>query len=337
MSENSNASIPSNTSSTEASNTAVNGQGGAIELLEGETIDQESEASSEANSASNSQSSKSSEPSKSEVKKAADKVDAKPTKGDSDKYMIKVDGQVLELSKDELVKYAQLGKAGQARMEEAARIKQEATQLVKMLRENPEAVLADPFVLGSEDKVIELAQKILARKLEDEQKSPEAREKEKLERELQELREKLKTDEESRKAEEYNRLVAQHEAQLEVHITEAFEVSGLPKSPFVLKRLADVMIAAAENEKEISPKQALNIVKKEMQKDIRDYMEALQEDALEEYISEQKIQKLRKRQLAKAKALAPKVERPAEVKEGASAPVEAKKSEKINMKKFLRG
>lgn len=337
MSENSSASIPSNTSSAEASNTAVNGQGEAIELLEGETIDQSEESSGGAISASSGSSAKSSEPSKSEVKKAADKVDAKQAKGSSDKYTIKVDGQNLELSKDELVKYAQLGKAGQARMEEAARIKQEATQLVKMLRENPEAVLADPYVLGSEDKVIELAQKILARKEEDSKKSPEAREKERLERELEALREQVRADEENRKIEEYNRLVAQAESQLEEQITEAFESSQLPKSPFVLKRLTDVMIAASENNKEISPKQALSIVKKEMQKDIKDYMEALQEDALEEYISEQKLQKLRKRQLAKAKQLAPKVEKPTEVREGASAPVEAKKVEKINMKKFLRG
>lgn len=324
--------------STEA---PVNANNEALELLEGESLDEGSESSSEANSTSNSKveakTESKGEPSKSEVKKAAEKVDAKQVKGDPDKFTIKVDGQVLELSKDEMVKYAQLGKAGQARMEEAARIKTEAMQLVKMLRDNPEAVLADPYVLGSEEKVIELAQKILSKKMEDEQKSPEAREKERLEKELEELRQKVKQDEEQRQAAEYERMVQQQEAQLEEQITEALETSGLPKSPFVLKRLADVMIAAAENEKDISPKQALNIVKREMQKDIREYIDALQEDALEEFISAEKVKKLRNRQIAKLKAEQAAAPKPTETKEVASAPVEAKKNEKINMRKFLRG
>lgn len=324
----------------QSTDTSVNANSQEAALLEGESLEEAVEASGEANSSSKEASSKASssgEPSKAEVKKAAEKVDAKPVKGDSDKYTIKVDGQVLELSKEEMVKYAQLGKAGQARMEEAARIKQEAQQLVDMLRKDPAAVLADPFILGSEDKVIELAQKILSKKLEDEQKSPEAKEKERLERELEDLRRKVKEDEEKRQADEYERMIQQQEAQLEEQITEALDSSGLPKSPFVLKRLADVMLAAAENDKDISPKQALNIVKREMQKDVREYIEALQEDALEEFISAEKVKKLRQRQLAKLKQEQASAPKPAEVKEVPSAPTEAKKVEKMSMKKFLRG
>lgn len=325
----------------ESNTTNLNANSEAIGLLEGEVAEESSEASGEANSASNgnveAKASSGNEPSKTEVKKAAEKIDAKPVKGEPGKFAIKVDGEVIELSKEDMVKYAQLGKAGQARMEEASRIKSEALQLVKMLRDNPEAVLADPYILGSEEKVIELAQKILSRKLENEQKSPEMKEKEKLQKELQDLRDKVKQDEEERQSAEYNRLVAQQEAQLEEQITEAFETSGLPKSPFVLKRLADVMISGAENNKDISPKQALAIVRREMQKDIRDLMETMPEDALEEYISAEKVQKLRSRQLAKARATQPAVAKPTQVRDAGNAPTEAKKPEKINMRKFLRG
>ncbi len=325
----------------ESNTTNLNANSEAIGLLEGEVAEESSEASGEANSASNgnveAKASSGNEPSKTEVKKAAEKIDAKPVKGEPGKFAIKVDGEVIELSKEDMVKYAQLGKAGQARMEEASRIKSEALQLVKMLRDNPEAVLADPYILGSEEKVIELAQKILSRKLENEQKSPEMKEKEKLQKELEDLRNKVKQDEEERQSAEYNRLVAQQEAQLEEQITEAFETSGLPKSPFVLKRLADVMISGAENNKDISPKQALAIVRREMQKDIRDLMETMPEDALEEYISAEKVQKLRSRQLAKARATQPAVAKPTQVRDTGNAPTEAKKPEKINMRKFLRG
>jgi hypothetical protein len=328
----------SDSSSSEASNTDLNAQGNESINLEGNQSSEESSSNGEALNASNEASSEGSEPSKKEVKQAAAKVDAKQSKADPEKYTIKVDGQLLELNKEEMVKYAQLGRAGQSRMEEAARIKQEAIQLVQMLRTNPEAVLADPNILGSEDKVIELAQKILSRKLEDDQKSPEVREKERLQRELEDLRAHMKQEEERRQAAEYERLVQQQEAQLEEQITEAFEASQLPKSPFVLKRLADVMITAAENNKDISPKQALNIIKKEMQRDIQQYIDVLPEDALEAYISAEKVKKLRDRQIAKAreatKAAAPKV---AEVKEVASPSSEPAKKAKISMRDWLRG
>jgi hypothetical protein len=127
-------------------------------------------------------------PAAKDVKKAADKMDAEKVAG-SKMYKIIVDGQEEEVSEAELVKMAQMGKSGQKRMQEAAQIRKEAAQLVKMLRDDPESVLADPAILGSNEKVLELAQKILARKIEDEQKSPEVLRAEKAERERDEARE----------------------------------------------------------------------------------------------------------------------------------------------------
>jgi hypothetical protein len=299
------------------------------QLLDGETIDEGSSESGEQTAA------QTNPKVEAKVEKAADKVDAEKTK--AGKYKVKVDGEEVELSQDELIKYAQLGKAGQKRMAEAAQIKKDAQELVRMLRENPESVLADPAVLGSDEEVVKLAQKILSRKLEDEQKSPELREKERLEKELEQLRKEAKEREERQQTEEYERLVQQQEAQIEEQITEALETSGMPKSPFILKRLADVMLAAAENEKDISPKQAMNIVKREMQKDLREYIEAMQEDALEEIVSAEKVKKLRQRQLSKLKAEQAKAApAPTEVKETASAPAPESKKHKISMKDFIR-
>ena len=334
----SNASAPSSaTPAAPQADTSATPVNTSQELLEGESIEEASastETSKEASKAP--QAAKGEAKIESKADKAADKVDAEKTSDGT--YKMKVDGEEIELSREEVIKYAQMGKAGQKRMAEASQIKKEAQQLVQMLRDNPEAVLADPAILGSDEKVIELAQKILSRALENEQKSPETKQKEALEKELEDLRRKVKDDEERKSAEEYERMVSEQESQLEEQITEAIETSGLPKSPFVLKRLADVLLAAAENDKDVSPKQAMNIVKREMQKDLREYIEALQDDALEEVVSADKIKKLRQRQLAKLKAeqakAAPTM---TDVKETASAPQEDQKKSKISMKDFLRG
>jgi hypothetical protein len=326
----SNAPAPESSAPIQESSAPINGDS-ELEALEQEFDGQES-STKEASSSSK-------EAPKSEVKaadKAAKQEGAK--KVSDDKYKIKVDGEDIELSRDELVKYAQMGRAGQKKMQEAAQVRQEAIHLVEMLRSNPRAVLSDPAILGSEEAVLKFAQEILANKFEEEQKDPSVLRAEKAEKELEELRKEKKTSEERRQQEEYQRMVQQEEAQLENQITDAFESSGLPKSPFVLKRLADVMISAAESDKNITPKMALNIVKREMQKDLKEYFDMTPEDALEELLNADKVKNLRKRQLSKLKAsasaAAPSL---SEIRESAK-PLEKTEEapKKTSMRDFLR-
>jgi hypothetical protein len=255
-----------------------------------------------------------------------------------DKYTIKVDGQTVELSKEDMIKYAQLGKAGQQRMAEAAQIKKEAMELVSLLKSDPESILSDPAILGSREEVVKFAQKILAKQLEEETKSPELREKERLEKELEELRNKFKTEEERKRTEEYERLVADEERRLDEEITEAIDTSGLPKSPFVLKRIADVLLSAAENEKDISPKQAMNIVKKEMMRDLKEFFGGTPEDLIEELIGSDRIKSIRKKQLSKVKeqAKATNVPSPNQVKATPKAEAKPEAPKKVSMRDWLR-
>lgn len=268
------------------------------------------------------------------VKEAAKKVDAEKIPG-TQKYKLVVDGVEEELSQEELVKYAQKAKAADKRFQESAQIKKEAAELIQMLRDNPERVLADPAILGNNEKVLEFAQRILQKQMEESQKPQAVREKEALERELEQLRADVKKREDDRQKDEYDRLVKQHETQLEEQIQDAMETSGLPKSPYVLKKLADVMISSMEFQKEITPKQAMAIVKREMQKEMREHFDLTPEDALEELLGDN-LKRIRKRQVAKIKAeqaapTASQIKAPASKVEPSS-----KESPKINMKNWLR-
>lgn len=308
-----------------------------------ESLEQELDAqdNSEPSKSKEDSSAKSDSKTESKAAKAAKEVGAK--KVDNQTYKIKVDGEEVEMSLEEITKFAQLGKAGQKRMAEAAQIKKEAGELIDLLRSDPEAVLSDPAILGSSEEVIKFAQKILARQLEDEMKSPEVREKEQLQKEVEALRKQMKEESEAKSKAEYERLVAQEEEKLQSEINEAIDSSGLPASPFVLKRISDVLIMAAENDKQISPKQAMNIVKKEMMKDIKELLGASPEDALEDLIGSDRIKSLRKKQLAKAKATsvetaAPRVDsmmKPVQRQELNSE--KASPEKKVSMKDFLRG
>lgn len=303
-----------------------------IESNENESVEQNSAPEGDTNAAPAADASKA--PPKA-VKEAAKKVDAEKVAG-TQKYKLVIDGQEEELTQEQLVAYAQKAKASDKRFQESAQIRKEALELVQMLRTSPERVLADPAILGSNEKVVEFAKQILAKQMEESQKPETVRQKEKAERELQELRDQIKKEAEERKQTEYETMVKQHEAQLEDQIQDAMEQSGLPKSPYVLKRLADVMISSLEYDKEITPKQAMNIVKREMQKDLKEYFDLTPEDALEELLGDN-LKRIRKRQVAKIKAdqSAPSAN---QIKAPASTKVESKAvGSKTSVKDWLRG
>lgn len=231
---------------------------------------------------------------KADAKKELDKV--------KKKFKLKVDGKEMdwEGTDEDIQRELQLSAKARKEIQSSTELKKELARFLDVLKKDPERALSDPAI-GLD--VVEFAKNILNKKLEDELKSPEQIEKEKLQREVEELRAKMKEEDEQRKTQEYERLVNEAERDLEEKVQEAIESSGLPKSPYVLKRMADVMLSALENQKQISPKQAMAIVKKEMHKDMKDFFGASPEDLLEELLGSENIKRLNKRQLAKVKAL----------------------------------
>lgn len=272
------------------------------------------------------------------VKAAADKLDAEKIAG-TKKYKIVTDGVEEEVTEKELIAMAQKGKSSDKRFQEASQIKKEAKQLLEMVRnpEQLEELLSDPAIWGDQRKVVEFAQKVLAKQMENEQKSPDVLRAEKAEKELQMIRDQQKRDNEEREKAEYESFVNTQAAQLETQITEAIESSGMPKSPFVLKRVAQVLQSALQQDKQISPKQAMSIARREMEKDLKEFFEVAPDEVMESLINAEKIRGLRNRQLSKIKAqqkAAP--DAPSKAKDVAEASSAPKKSEKISMRDFLR-
>lgn len=275
---------------------------------------------------------------KADAKAAADKLDAEKIQG-TKKYKIVTDGIEEEVTEKELIAMAQKGKSSDKRFQEASQIKKEAKQLLEMVKnpEQLEELLADPAIWGDQRKVVEFAQKVLAKQLENEQKSPELLRAEKAEKELQAHRDQQKKEQEEREKADYENFVNTQAAQMETQIVEAIESSGMPKSPFVLKRVAQVLQSALQQDKQISPKQAMSIARREMEKDLKEFFEVAPDEVMESLINAEKIRALRNRQLSKIKAAqkaAPDAPSKAkDVAEGSSTP---KKTEKVSMRDFLR-
>jgi hypothetical protein len=253
------------------------------------------------------------------------------------KFMLKVDGQetAWEGTDDDIKRELQLSSKARKEIQESAELKKEVMSLLAALKKDPAKVLADPAI-GIDVK--EFAKKILSKQLEDEMKSPQELEKEKLQSELEELRAKVKDDEDSRKQADYDRYVASIESDIEEKTQEALESSGLPKSPYILKRMTDVMISAINAGKDVTPKQALNIVKKEMHKDMKDMFSTSAEDLLEELIGSDNIKRINKNSLSKMrKATSSRVSDTGHVAPKADAKPKDDGTKKIKINDWLRG
>ncbi len=252
-------------------------------------------------------------------------------------YSLKVDGEEMEWSgTDEDVKRElQLAKKARKEIQASSEMKKEIADFLSALKQDPRKVLTDP---AFNVDMVELAKQIINEQIENELKSPEQLEKEKLQKELEDIRRERKEEQERRQKDEYDRQVKSYEVELEEKMGDALESSGLPKTAYVLKRAADVMLSGIENKKDISPKQALNIVKKEMQRDLKDMFSASPEDLLEDLLGSDNIKRINKRQLSKIKK---PVVTASSIKDSGSAPKEEVKrasaaDKKMTISEWLR-
>lgn len=228
------------------------------------------------------------------------------------KLKLKVDGKEFDEDlpfeiddKPEIVEYLQkqlqLSKVSQKRMSEASEYKKQLDSVGKFLaeaKENPLKMRELMKELGADEKA--LAAAIIEEEIERSKKSPEQLEKEKIEAELRSLkedREKEKKDYESR---EFDRLQQQEAERYDTMISSSLEKSDLPKSPYVVKKVAEYMLLGLQNGIDVSADDIIPLVREEVQSDIRQMFSVMPEEVIESVIGKDTLKRLRKRNIAKA-------------------------------------
>jgi hypothetical protein len=254
-----------------------------------------------------------------------------------EKFELKVNGKnvvrEIDLNDKEAIKRElQLALAGRQTMQEMAELKKLYNQEIDRLRQDPFAVLRE---LGIDPD--ELSYSHLEKKVQEAQKSPEEQERDRLQKELEELRGKARQEEERRIQSEQSRLQEQASKQLDDEIDDALDqYKHLPRSPRVVKHIASVMMWALDNGMEdITVKDVLPTVEKELKKEISDIIDNLPEEFIEEFIGQRGMEKMRKKRVAQA-AQQPKSV--ANIKPAAKAKsAESKPSVRKSLEDFLRG
>lgn len=219
-------------------------------------------------------------------------------------YKLKVGGRDVEVDEAELLKRAQMGYSADQKWQEAAQMRKQMEGFVQLLQRDPEKALEQ---MGYD--VDKLAEERLQKRILEMQKSPEQLEREKLQRELQEMKDRDAAREEEYRTKETQRIQDQYAIELENDISAALDNNtyGFPKTPYVVKRIADTMILAVQqgiatnNQRlmNISAKDVLPIVEAEIKQELHDMYSASPDEVFESLVGKDRLNKYRRAKIKK--------------------------------------
>jgi len=253
---------------------------------------------------------------------------------------LKINGKETEFdlsSDDDLEKlreFAQKGEGADQKFQEAAQLRKQMESFVQLMQEDPIKALQE---LGHDPDMI--AEAHMQKRIEEMKKSPEQLELEKLRAEIEQERKKAEKLENEKFEAEQARIQEEYSRQLDVDITNALESSELPKSAYVVKRLAENLIIGLEKNPDITVADVLPVVEKQIKGEIQQMFGAMPEDVIERILGDETSNRLRKRRLKRMKKTPQTASqvKPTGQSEIKKAQAEAAKSEKPkNAKDFFK-
>jgi hypothetical protein len=243
--------------------------------------------------------------------KAAPKASVKEIKKEEKRLLkklrLKVDGKEFDEEFDPnddeyMTRQLQLAKASGKRSQEYSTLQKEVATFIEELRKNPRKVLADPNI-GIDIK--QLAAQVIEDEINNSKKSPEQLQREQLEEQLRQMQEERKTEKDKYQKEEFERIQQQEYERYDMLMSQTLEKSDLPKTPYIIKKMADYMLLGLQQGLDISPDDVLPLVREEMQKDLKEMFQVMPDDVIENMVGKDVLNRLRKKNVANAKAKPP--------------------------------
>ena len=248
------------------------------------------------------------------------------------KIKFNVEEREIELdwnNKEDIIRRLQLGEYGQEAMQRSAEMERNFQQEIQGLMDNPWETLEE---LGFD--VDALAEQRIQHQIQQLQRSPEQVAQEERDFELEQLRQRLKDEENARENFQFQQLQQEAEIDLDSQITQALSATTeLPKSPYVVKRIADAMLSAMDGgRQDVTAEDVIPWVQREINEELQGLFGAMPDKVLESYIGNKTIDRLRQGRLSKMKG-----QPIGKIREtGKAAPVEQKKKKGIKLTDWFK-
>lgn len=219
-------------------------------------------------------------------------------------YKLKVGGKDVEVDESELLKRAQMGYSADQKWQEAAQMRKQMDAFIHLLQTDPARALEQ---MGH--NVDKFSEERLRARIEEMQKSPEQIEREKAQKELAALKAEREREKSEAGEREKQRVQEQFAIEIENDISSALDSNdfGFPKTPYVVKRIADTMIMflsegiRTNNEKlkKVTAKDVLPIVHEELMNEQREMYAMSSDEAFERLVGKDRLNKYRRNKIKK--------------------------------------
>jgi hypothetical protein len=253
------------------------------------------------------------------------------------KHKLKVQGRDIEVDEKELLKRAQMGFSAEEKWQEAAKIRKQVEGMLGLLQKDPAA-----FLEKAGFNVDELAEKRIQQRIEEMKKSPEQLELERLRREHESILSERERERQEHQQRELQRMQNEFAVQVETEIMQALDNPdfGLPKSPYFIKRIADVLIYDINKNKKqtISAAKAAEIVRDEVKAEWQEVYSLTPDEVFEQIIGKDRLNKYRRSKIKRqaVKQPNPLTDVKATGQKEMQATTEQKTVEKIKARDFFK-
>lgn len=232
---------------------------------------------------------------------AAEKIEEKRIENLKRKMKLKVHGKEIEREIDfgnekELQKLFEKAYGADTTFQEAAKTKKQMHALAEMLHNDPFALMREAGLDPDE-----LTAKYMENRLKEFEKSPEQKQLEDLQRQVQQEKERRETLEREKFEGEQSRIQESYMRDMDDQITTALSTAQLPKSPYVVKRIAEYLSIGLEQGKQLSVKDVVPLVERSIRKEIQEMFEVFPEDVIETFLGDNVLNKMKKKRLSKMK------------------------------------
>ena len=178
-----------------------------------------------------------------------------------------------------------------------------AKQQEKLVKEIAEMIQTNPFELlkraGYDPR--QLAEEYLTQAIEEDMLPENEKELRKVRYEKEELERQYKEELSRRKQEQMDVAIQQAQQEISNNIIDALENSSLPKSPEVVKRIANYMLIAEQKGINVNPKQVIPLVEEDFRNLNSQILRSLDPTKRISYIGEDLLKQIRQDDLARLK------------------------------------
>jgi len=229
-------------------------------------------------------------------------------------------------------KQLQMSKLAQSKAQEAAELQKEVVAFIQELKTNPKKALANPMI-GLDVK--QLAAEILEEEIENSKKTPEQLKIEEYERKLKEIEEKNAQEKAEQEKQRQELALERAYEKYDNMIANALEANpDLPSNPYIIDKMVKYMSIAVEEGYEPEMDIIANIVREEVNNDVKHLLTVLPVDKVEQLLGQEVLGKLRKSRLEGAKKAPPPTKKIAK-DVAAVKKQEAPAASKVTIRDFL--